>query len=296
VWRNFSACPGRSIPILVSDPVRAGYIGAVHTFGFARVELPMTASAFFVPDGDAFVATPHTRGPWSEHHQHGGPGAALMIAAFEEAARPLAVARMTLEILRPLAIGRVALEVGESKPGTRTRLLGGSMRIDGQEVCRASCLAIRTKELAIPRATAPGIGRPEDAAPAEFPFFAQPVGYHSAMELRVAAGGVGHGHAHAWLRMRIPLVLGRPTSPLSRVAIAADSGNGVSARLDWRRWLFINPDLTIHLHRPPVGEWVGLEAITETEPHGIGLAATVLHDEDGPLGRGMQSLYLDVQG
>ena len=39
-----------------------------------------------------------------------------------------------------------------------------------------------------------------------------------------------------------------------------------------------------------------LEAITETEPHGIGLAATVLHDEEGPIGRGAQSLYLDAQG
>lgn len=260
----------------------------------------MTLPAFFVPDGLAgatgFVATENTRGPWSEQHQHGGPGSALLAAAFEQAAAPMLVARMTIEILRPIPIGRVEVEVGEVKPGARTRLFGGTLRVDGQEVCRASCLAIRTKDLAIARATAPAMARPEQAAPYEFPFFMQPVGYHSAMELRVAEGGIGHGYAKAWLRMRVPLVLGRPTSPLSRVAIAADSGNGVSARLDWRKWLFINPDLTIHLHRPPAGEWVGLETITEVEPHGIGLAATVLHDEDGPIGRGMQSLYLDAQG
>ena len=124
-----------------------------------------------------------------------------------------------------------------------------------------------------------------------FPFFMHPVGYHTAMELRIAEGAIGEGRATAWLRMRMPLVLGQPTSPLCRVAIAADSGNGVSARLDWRRWLFINPDLTIHVHRVPRGEWVGLEAITEVEPHGIGLAASVLHDEDGPLGRGLQALH-----
>lgn len=260
----------------------------------------MTPPAFFVPDGppgaEAFVATENTRGPWSEQHQHGGPGSALLAAAFEQAAAPLSVARITIEILRPIPIGRVEVEVGEVKPGTRTRLFQGTLRVDGQEVCRASCLAIRTKDLAIARAVAPAMPLPEAAAPYEFPFFMQPVGYHSAMELRVAEGGIGHGYAKAWLRMRIPLVLGRPTSPLSRVAIAADSGNGVSARLDWRKWLFINPDLTIHLHRPPAGEWVGLDAITEVEPHGIGLAATVLHDEDGPIGRGMQSLFLDAQG
>lgn len=260
----------------------------------------MTAAAFFVPDGGsdaaALVATEHTRGPWSEQHQHGGPGAALLAAAFEQAAAPMLVARMTLEILRPIPIGRVEVEVGETKPGTRTRLYQGTLRVDGQEVCRASCLAIRTKDLPLSRAVAPPMPGPEQAAPYEFPFFRQSLGYHTGMELRVAEGGIGHGHAKAWLRMRVPLVLGRPTSPLSRVAIAADSGNGVSARLDWRKWLFINPDLTIHLHRPPVGEWVGLETITEVEPHGIGLAATVLHDEDGPIGRGIQSLYLDAQG
>ncbi len=254
----------------------------------------MTEPAFFLPEGDAFVATAHTRGPWSEHHQHGGPGAALLAAAFERAVAPLSVVRMTIEILRPIPIGRVELELRESKPGARTRLHAASMRVEGEEVARASCLAIRTKALALARATAPAIPSPQAAAPTVFPFFAQPVGYHAAMELRVADGGVGHGHAQAWLRMRIPLVLGQPTSPLSRVAIAADSGNGVSARLDWREWLFINPDLTIYVHRPPVGEWVGLESITEIEPHGIGLAATVLHDDDGPIGRSMQSLYLDT--
>jgi hypothetical protein len=260
----------------------------------------MTTPAFFVPDGPseawAFVATEHTRGPWSEHHQHAGPGAALLAAAFEQVAAPLSVARMTLEIMRPIPIGRVELEVGAIKSGARTRLFQGTLRVDHQEVCRASCLAIRAKALSLPRATAPSMPRPEDAAPYEFPFFMQPVGYHTAMELRIAEGGIGLGHAKAWLRMRIPLVLGRPTSPLSRVAIAADSGNGVSARLDWRQWMFINPDLTIYVHRLPVGEWVGLEAITETEPHGIGLAASVLHDEEGPIGRGLQSLYLDTHG
>ena len=62
----------------------------------------MTADAFFVPDGppgaEAFVATLHTRGPWSDAHQHGGPSAALLSQAFERAAAPLSVARLTIEM------------------------------------------------------------------------------------------------------------------------------------------------------------------------------------------------------
>jgi hypothetical protein len=79
---------------------------------------------------------------------------------------------------------------------------------------------------------------------------------------------------------------------LCRVLIAADSGNGVSAVLDFHNWRFINPDLTVYLLRHPVGEWVALEAAT-TAADGVGLADTTLHDEQGPIGRSAQALLID---
>jgi Acyl-CoA thioesterase C-terminal domain len=94
------------------------------------------------------------------------------------------------------------------------------------------------------------------------------------------------------MRMRHPLVAGEPPSPLCRVLVAADSGNGVSAALDYQRWRFINPDLTVYLLRPPTGEWVALEAATSAAA-GIGLADTALHDEQGPIGRAAQALFID---
>jgi hypothetical protein len=92
--------------------------------------------------------------------------------------------------------------------------------------------------------------------------------------------------------MRHPLIAGEPPSPLQRVLIAADSGNGVSATLDWRRYLFINVDLTVQLHTLPVGEWVCLDAITIPQPTGMGLADTALYDERGPIGRATQTLLV----
>ena len=97
------------------------------------------------------------------------------------------------------------------------------------------------------------------------PFFptGQEVGYHTAMEVRFVAGSfLELGPATAWMRMRHPLVPDEAPSPLCRVLIAADSGNGVSAALDYQRWRFINPDLTVYLMRPPAGDWVALEATT----------------------------------
>ena len=94
-----------------------------------------------------------------------------------------------------------------------------------------------------------------------------------------------------WLRLRHPLLPGEAPSPLTRVLIAADSGNGVSAVLDWRRFVFVNPDLTVHLHREPAGEWVCLAARTTLDAAG-GLAESTIHDRHGPVARGLQTLFV----
>jgi Thioesterase-like superfamily len=113
------------------------------------------------------------------------------------------------------------------------------------------------------------------------------------MEYRFTSGGFREpGPAVVWMRMRNPLIAGEDPSPLQRVLVAADSGNGVSAALDWDRYVFINVDLTVHLHRMPTTAWVCLDAVTIPEPTGIGLADSVLHDELGPIGRALQTLLV----
>jgi hypothetical protein len=94
------------------------------------------------------------------------------------------------------------------------------------------------------------------------------------------------------MRMRQPLVDGEEPTPLQRVAVAADTGNGISATLDYGRFIFINVDLTLHLVRPPRGEWVCLESVTIPERTGVGLTDTALHDEQGPIGRAAQTLLV----
>lgn len=119
------------------------------------------------------------------------------------------------------------------------------------------------------------------------------VGYHAAMEYRFVRGSFAEaGPAVCWMRMRYPLVAGEEPSPLQRVMTAADSGNGISGTLDFARYMFINVDLTVHLHRLPAGEWVCLDSLTVPERNGLGLADTVLFDELGPLGRACQTLLV----
>ena len=92
------------------------------------------------------------------------------------------------------------------------------------------------------------------------------------------------------------MVPGEEPSPLQRVVAAADFGNGVSAELDFTRYVFINPDLTVYLHRPAVGEWVCLDASTRIGAPGVGLARSALWDTSGPIGHSLQSLLVEPRG
>jgi hypothetical protein len=254
--------------------------------------------SFFVAgnEADTWTATELTRGPWSPEFQHGGPPSALLARALERDLAELApasrIVRMTVELVRPIAIADVTIEVERVRTGRQVQELRGRMLVAGREVCRAVALCIRTAEVDVtpPRGLWPV--PPESSEPFEFSFFASAVGYHRGMEARFARGTWGSGAATAWMRMRVPLVPGEQPSPLQRVMIAADSGNGISAALDVDRFTFVNPDLTVYLHRLPAGEWICLDATTVVQPSGIGLAECALYDEEGHIGHSLQSLVL----
>jgi hypothetical protein len=113
------------------------------------------------------------------------------------------------------------------------------------------------------------------------------------MEWKAVAGAfLEAGPATVWMRMRQPLVVGEEPSPLQRALVAADVGNGISAVLDWRQYVFINVDLTVHFERMPEGDWVCVDATTRPQPSGIGTAESVLSDQRGRIGRAAQSLLI----
>ncbi|MEX0851552.1 MAG: hypothetical protein WD015_08595, partial [Gaiellaceae bacterium] len=167
------------------------------------------------------------------------------------------------------------------------------------EVARAAALRVRSEELDLPRVESPSTMGDPDAAPpfeldVQFTREGAGVGFWSAMDVRLERGSwMESGPAAVWFRLRVPIVGGEEISPLQRVAAAADFGNGISASLERGKYLFINPDLTVYLHRYPAGEWVGLDATTASEPVGVGLAAALLHDEQGVIGRSLQALLVD---
>jgi hypothetical protein len=251
--------------------------------------------AFFLPDGERFIPTELTRGPWDPNAQHAGPPCALLGRAIErcEPRDGAQVARITCEILRPVPLAPLSLDARVARPGRSVELLEATLSDERGPVIEARGWRIQTAVVPIPEPAGTPPPGPERAGEADFFDTGQAVGYHTAMDYRFVAGAfLELGPATVWMRMRQPLVAGEEPSPLQRVLTAADSGNGVSAAIDYDRFVFINTDLTVALHRPPVGEWVCLDAVTTPEPHGVGLADTALSDERGPIGRALQALLV----
>jgi hypothetical protein len=252
--------------------------------------------SFYAPDGDRYVSTELTRGPWDPNAQHAGPPAALLGREVErlEDAEQFQVSRITFEILRAVPIAPLRVEARITRPGRRVQLVEGALSDEEGEVMRATAWRLRTAPVELPELPQPEPPPgPDTAEPGDFISTGQEIGYHTAMEYRFLEGAFTElGPAKVWMRMRHPLIAGEQPSPLQRVLTAADSGNGVSVTLDWNRYLFINVDLSVHLERMPVGEWVCLDAVTLPQPHGVGIADTLLFDERGRIGRGLQTLLV----
>jgi hypothetical protein len=255
------------------------------------------ADAFFVRDGDRYLPTEWARGPWSPESQHGGPPSALVGRAIEalEPAGELQLARFTLEILRPIPIAPLIVDARVVRPGKRVQLAEATLSDEKGEVARAHAWRIRPADE--PHATIalePAPYPPPEESP-DFDTYIPPwePSYMTAMETKRAHGSfLEPGPAAAWMRMRVPLIEGEDAQPWDPVLCAGDSGNGISAVLPPDRYLFINTELTVHLVRPPVDEWVCLDAVTRIGPRGIGLAQSILWDRDGRIGAGAQSLLV----
>jgi hypothetical protein len=259
--------------------------------------------ALYDVDEDRFVPTALTVGPWDPGSQHGGAPSALLARAIEgePAPGPLQLGRLTVELLRPVPLRPLTVTTEVVRPGRKVQLVRAVLRDGDVEVAAAHGLRLRTADLPLPEGrwrdepatpgpeggrTAPFAGATSDEAGVSF--------HATANDVRFTRGGFDQeGPAFAWIRLLVPVVAGESVSPAVRVAAAADFGNGLSRVLPKEQWSFVNPDLTVHLLRLPIGEWIGLDAVTLPTGEGIAIAEAALHDRAGRVGRSVQSLLLD---
>jgi hypothetical protein len=215
------------------------------------------------------------------------------------------VARLTVELTRPVPDGRVlTLATDVERPGRRVSMLAARLVDDATVVAHVRALRIRRDDVEL----APDAVEPDDPPPGGLTNSGQPEvswaadrrpAFHAdACEHRFAEGSWDEpGPIAGWIRLVLPVVEGEEPSGVQRVAAAADFGNGISAGLPHDRFVFINPDLTIHLLRPPTGDWIGLRTSSfyglDGRSTGAGMAESALYDQAGRIGRSVQSLFVE---
>ncbi|MGD9750557.1 MAG: thioesterase family protein [Acidimicrobiia bacterium] len=242
-----------------------------------------------------------TRGPWDHGCLHGGAVCAAVGWALQRAQpdAELALARLTVEIrtMVPLVPLETVAEV--RKGGRRSRVLEAELRHDGRTLVRATSQWIlhRPDELA-----AAGAGPRPDAVPARptqrhDPGARTDVDYPrpgfncDAVELRPLLGTTeDEGPGRIWVRLRHPVVAGEATSPTLAMMALADFGIAVGWQRSPSGAGVINPDVTLQLNRPPLGDWVLMDSRAHSGPSGMGFCETLLSDDHGPFGRILQTL------
>jgi hypothetical protein len=249
---------------------------------------------YFVRTGEsAFTPTEHVSGAWRTDEQHVAPALGLLAHAVEADHRrrmpdaPLAVSRLSYDILGVLPMEEVEVAVRVLRPGRTIELVEAVLSHGGRPgvVLRAWLLAEHDT------AGIAGTDLPELPPPAELPAWdpseVWPGGFIAAAQVRRES--VAPGRARFWVRSDVPL-LDEPTSPLADAARLLDIANGMAVRASPSDVAFPNLDLTAHLVRTPVPGWLGFDTTVTFGPGGHGLTSTVLHDEVGPLGTLAQSL------
>lgn len=250
-------------------------------------------------DGDrqVFDSTDGTRSNWDPEIQHGSPPLALMTKLIEESAAGtgMRVGRLTLDILGAIPVARVRVHARVERPGARISLMVAEMaarRPDGADrvVARVTAWLLKPSDTS-------------DAATDRYPPLvegeAEPVphswlgatGYLETVSWRrqPPTGDIANV---VWLSPLVPLVDSEPLTDLQRLAMVVDSANGVGAALDPERFVFMNTDTAVHLHRLPSGNDFALRARGSIGPDGIGVTTADLFDRQGFIGTAAQTLLV----
>lgn len=251
---------------------------------------------YFERTGPAtFMPTKHVGGAWNTDEQHIAPALGLMTHLVETDHRrrraddPLAVSRLSFDILGVLPMDEVEVEVRPLRPGRTIELTEAVLSHAGRPavLLRAWLLASRDTSAIAGTDLAPL--PPPDSMPAWDPTEVWPGGFIASAQVR--RDQAAPGRARYWVRTDVPL-LDEPTSPLASAARLFDIANGMTVRASPTEVGFPNVDLTAHLARAPRPGWLGFDTTVTFGPDGHGLTSSTIHDEAGPIGTLAQSLTL----
>lgn len=257
-------------------------------------------------DPNTYESTPLANAGWYDEGQHGGALTALIVGHVEKVPTltPMEVSRVTVELFRIVPLVRLTIEASVVREGKKIQVVQAEVTNEsGQLLAMAIVQRLRTADRPALDQAETILQLPQPATiPPRDPDTAWGVGptgktmfHRNAIEFREVYGGFDTpGPGAIWLRMKTQIIAGEEPTPSQRAVVVADFCNGVSRGLD-DTWLFMNPDLTVHIGRYPAGEWVALEAVSHYSDLGRGVAAGTLWDTTGWIGRSAQTLFLETR-
>lgn len=253
-------------------------------------------ACFALHDNEWFVGNDPARGPWSADACHAGPVTGLIARALEQAVTDKQLVRITVNFVRPVTMHgfRIRTEITRAGKAATTAIATLEDK-EGKIYASATSLHLIAMQFeSMPTATIATPNR-QEATPGEFAIAAARHGrpfFRDSVEVAYPPGEDNSpGPTTMWMRSW-QLLANEAPSPFQRACPLADCGNGIARNAEIDRFGFVNPDLTVILHRLPESEWLASQSISFWEPTGIGLAQATLFDEKGPIGIASQSLLV----
>ena len=208
---------------------------------------------------------------------------------------------MTFDLMRAIPMSLLEVTVEVVRDGRRVQVVVASLLDRGTEVARATALRMRVAEIDLPPAPFDPWQPPpppDETPPAEWADWEHNTDlkrfHRHAVEVRTVNRSFRTpGRGLSWVKLLYPVVAGEQVTPTVRAAALADVANGNAKVLDPAEYLYVNPDVTLYLHRDPVGDWIGMDSVAFQHGTGIGVADTLLFDTNGPIGRVNQAQLLE---
>jgi hypothetical protein len=250
--------------------------------------------------GEKFRATDLVISTWTSAIQHAAPVSALLVRALERCAQrdDARLSRVVVDLLGPVPVaGDLWVRASMDRGGKQIELVSAEMVAlgpDGQPRPVAKASGWRLQQIDtedVVHAPAPPLGSLAEARSRNFEDTWDRNYLHS-LDWRWLTEPLASGPGESWIRPIVDLVKGEPMTPLQRLFAVADDANGIGSKLDITKWTFLNTDLVVHVHRIPVGEWIGVRAETNYGPDGIGTTIGTLFDERGAVGSIQQSVLV----
>jgi hypothetical protein len=220
-----------------------------------------------------------------------------MVRAVEALVPNQQLARLTVELIRPIPMAPFRVQAEVRRPGRTVTHTEAEIYDDDRIYARAFGLHIRVADDLEVVSALIDVPNLSDSVPGPFVIsdaLHSEAWFGSSVECRydpqspIAEGGP----TTMWLRTMHPILADEDPSPFQRIAPLADCGNGISPNGRPGHTTFVNADLTMSLHREPVGEWFASRSVSHWQDSGIGLADSELFDAEGAVGRATQSLIL----